>query len=566
MSFISELKRRRLVRVGLTSLVVAWGIAQVADLLLDNFQMEEWIMQVVLVVLGIGCVLSVILAWIFDLRWDGLHFESDVARELANSTEALPAPAQAVEHESIAVLPFVNMSSDPEQEYFSDGISEELLNLLAKIPELRVAARTSAFSYKGKDTKIDVIGRELGVAHVLEGSVRKAGDKVRITAQLIRADNGYHLWSETWDRTLEDIFDVQDEIAALVVEELKITLLKPAPVVQETNPEAYALYLQARHLTRQGTPQGYEQALELLQRALAIAPDYAPAWRQRGTIYMTQADHGLRPAEEGFQLGREATQMALSINPNSALAHANMCRIAVAEDQDLPAAACHMQTALSLAPTDSTILSAAATLAETLGRVDSAIALQEFIAKRDPVQPAVHINLGGSYLAAGRPEAAVACYRTALRLSPDSIGLHANLGLALLAQGEADLALEEIARESYEPIRLIAEAMACHDRGQAAESDEALAKIIDNYGNEWAYNIAAVLAYRGEADRAFEWLDTAVEHHDSGLMEIVTQLEFKKLHEDPRWSSFLGSIGKAPEQLAAIAFEAKLPSQDDCET
>jgi tetratricopeptide (TPR) repeat protein len=156
--------------------------------------------------------------------------------------------------------------------------------------------------------------------------------------------------------------------------------------------------------------------------------------------------------------------------------------------------------------------------------------------------------------------AAIACYRTALRLSPGSIGLHANLGLAYLAQGETDSAVEEIGRESHEACRLIAEAMAYHDRGQAAESDQALTKIIDNYGNEWAYTIAVVLAYRGEADRAFEWLDTAVEHHDSGLIEIVTQPEFAQLHDDPRWSPFLAGIGMSPEQLAAIEFEVTLPA------
>ena len=561
MSFISELKRRRLVQVGVAYLVIAWGIAQVADLLLENFQIDEWVMQAVLVVLGIGWVLAVILAWLFDLRWDGIHLESDVARELEQGGKAIAAPVHEVENESIAVLAFVNMSSDPEQEYFSDGIAEELLNLLAKIPELRVAARTSAFSYKGKDTQIDVIGRELGVAHILEGSVRKAGKKVRITAQLIRADTGYHLWSDTWDRTLDDIFEVQDEIAGVVVEELKLTLLKPAPVVQETNPDAYALYLQARYLTRQGTSEGYEQALALLEQALAIAPDYAPAWRQLGVIYMTQADRGLRPAQEGFQQGREATEMALSIDPNNALAHASMARIAVSEDQDLSAAARHIQTALSLNPSDSTILSAAANLAEMLGRIDSAIALQEFIVKRDPVQPTVHANLGGSYFAAGRPEAAIPCYRTALRLSPDNIGLHLNLGLALLANGETEAAMEEIARESFEACRLIGEAMAYHDRGQAAQSDAALQQIIDKYGDDWAYNIAAVLAYRAEADRAYEWLDKAAENNDSGLVEIVTAPEFKNLHAEPRWNNFLSAIGKAPEQLAAIEFEVTLPSK-----
>ena len=561
MSFISELKRRRLVQVGVAYLVIAWGIAQVADLLLENFQIDEWVMQAVLVVLGIGWILAVILAWIFDLRWDGIHLESDVAKALEQGSKAIAAPVQEVENESIAVLAFVNMSSDPEQEYFSDGIAEELLNLLAKIPELRVAARTSAFSYKGKDTQIDVIGRELGVAHILEGSVRKAGKKVRITAQLIRADTGYHLWSDTWDRTLDDIFEVQDEIAGVVVEELKLTLLKPAPVVQETNPDAYALYLQARYLTRQGTSEGYEQALALLEQALAIAPDYAPAWRQLGVIYMTQADRGLRPAQEGFQQGREATEMALSIDPNNALAHASMARIAVSEDQDLSAAARHIQTALSLNPSDSTILSAAANLAEMLGRIDSAIALQEFIVKRDPVQPTVHANLGGSYFAAGRPEAAIPCYRTALRLSPDNIGLHLNLGLALLANGETEAAMKEIARESSEAFRLIAEAMAYHDRGQAAQSDAALQQIIDKYGDDWAYNIAAVLAYRAEADRAYEWLDKAAQNSDPGLVEIVTAPEFKNLHTDPRWNKFLSGIGKAPEQLAAIEVEVTLLSK-----
>ena len=355
------------------------------------------------------------------------------------------------------------------------------------------------------------------------------------------------------------IFDVQDEIAAVVVEELKITLLKPVPVMQETDPETYALYLRARHLTRQATPQSYERALDLLEKALAIASDYAPAWRQRGVIYMTQADRGLRPAAEGFELGREATEMALSIDPGNALAHASLCRIAMSEDHDLAAAAGHMQTALSLNPTDSTILSGAATMAETGSRGQ-------------------RHSAAGSHRQAGPGATYRSCQpgwqlhrcRTARdghRLLPHraapvpgSIGLHANLGLAFLANDEIDLALEEIARESFEPCRLVAEVMAFHFQNQAAESDAALAEMIDKYGGEWAYNIAAVLAYRGEADRAFEWLETAVEHNDSGLIEIVTQQENRRITADPRWIAFLTRIGKSPEQLAAIEFEVALPS------
>jgi tetratricopeptide (TPR) repeat protein len=382
---------------------------------------------------------------------------------------------------------------------------------------------------------------------------------VRITAQLIRAENGFHLWSETWDRTLDDIFAVQDEIAAVVTEQLKLSLLGHPPVAIETNPEAYALYLQARHLTRQGTSGGYQQARALLRQALDIAADYAPAWRQLGTVYLTEADRGLRPADEGFALGQEATEKALSIDPNNALAHANLGRIALSRDQDLATAARHMQKALVLAPGDSTILAAAANLAVSLGRIDTAIALDEYVAARDPVQPSIHESLGANYLIAGRADDAVSCYRTALHLSPEGLGLHANLGLALLARGDAPQALEEIARESFEPFRLIAQAMAYHDNNQQAESDAALAEVIEKYGSEWASNIASVLAYTGQADQAFQWLEKAMAYHDPGLPEIDTQPEFTRLHGDPRWEAFLARIGKAPEQLAAIQFEVALP-------
>lgn len=555
MSFISELKRRGLIQVGVTYLVVAWVVAQVADLLLENFQIDDGVMQLILVLLGIGFVVSIVLAWVFDLRWDGIYLE----RKLANAAESPGALTTEVENESIAVLPFLNMSSDPEQEYFSDGLSEELLNLLAKIPELRVAARTSAFSYKGKDTKVHDIGRELGVAHVLEGSVRKSGDKVRITAQLISAANGYHLWSEAWDRSLEDIFAVQDEIAAAVTDQLRITLLNRPPEAVETDPQAYALFLQSRHLTRQGVASGYEQAILLLQQALDIAPEYAPAWRQLGVIYMTQADRGLLSAEEGYRLGEEATERALAIDPDYALAYSSLCRISMSRDQDLATAAKHMQKALSMNPTDATILSAAATVAQSLGRIEPAIALGEYLAARDPVQPTIHSNLAASYLIAGRSDSAVSSYRTAMHLSPSGIGLHANLGLALLAQGSPDLALEEIKQESHEAFRLIAEAMAYHALDKPAESDAVLEEVMQNRGVEWAANIASVLAYKGEVEEAFQWLDRAIECRDPGLSEIPTQPEFINLHSDPRWSEILNRIGSSPERLAAIEFEVTLP-------
>jgi serine/threonine protein kinase/Tfp pilus assembly protein PilF len=467
-------------------------------------------------------------------------------------------PAAGPVSASIAVLPFADMSPDKDQEYFSDGISEELLNLLAKIPELQVAARTSSFSYKGENVKIADVARDLNVAHILEGSVRKAGNEVRITAQLIKADDGFHMWSETWDRSLDDIFAIQDEIAADVVAQLKVTLLGAAPTVEATDPAAYALYLQARQLGRQGTAEGLEQSMALYQQALAIDPDYAAAWAGLARNYYTQAGTELHPIDEGYQLAREAANRALAIDPEYAPAYAQLGYIAVYHG-DLAAAARHLERALALDPTNSDIIANAAILARSLGRLDEAIALQEYAVGRDPVNPIGHARLGLFYLWAGRPDESIASYRTTLSLSPGRIGAKHNIGEALLLKGEPEAALAAIQQESSELWRMVGLPMAYHALGQAAESDATLAELIEKYEQETAYNIAYVLALRGEADRAFEWLDKAVQYNDPGLSEIAATNLFTNIHDDPRWLPFLESIGRSPEQLAAIEFEVTLP-------
>jgi adenylate cyclase len=236
------------------------------------------------------------------------------------ATVGVPAP----DDKSIAVLPFVNISDDKANEYFSDGISEELLNLLAKVPELKVIARTSSFSFKGEKIDIPTVAAKLHVAHVLEGSVRKAGNKVRVTAQLIRTDDSTHLWSETYDRSLDDIFAVQDEIAAAVVAQLKITLLGEAPKAREVDPHVYTMYLQGRALGYQFTQAGYEQSIELLQQALKIDPSYAPAWRMLAVNYNNQAVDGFRSAEDAFRLSSEAVGKALAADPNYAAAYSTL--------------------------------------------------------------------------------------------------------------------------------------------------------------------------------------------------------------------------------------------------
>jgi len=465
----------------------------------------------------------------------------------------------AIPEKSIAVLPFVDMSAGKDQEYFSDGISEELLNLLAKIPQLQVTARTSSFAFKGKETGIPEIARTLHVAHVLEGSVRKAGNSVRITAQLIKAGTDTHLWSQTYDRKLDDIFAIQDEIAADVVKQLKITLLGAAPKARTTDPEAYALYLQAVQLGRQFTAEPFQQSDALYRKVLAIDPRYAPAWYGLARNFGNETGQGLLPGKEGFAQAREAAVRALAIDPDYAPAHAQLGWIAMYGDSDLVGAAQHLERALALDPADLRVLTTSVTLLQSLGRLDEALALEEAALRRDPVNVTSLFNLGYHQRMAGRLDAAIASFRTVLSLSPSNGGAHCQLGIALLLKGDAKGALAEIEQETSEIYKMIGLPLAYHALGRKADSDAALAALIAKYEKDGPSNIASVYAYRGEADKAFEWLDKAVEYGDGGLGEIVTDNLFDKIHADPRWLAFLRKIGKAPEQLAKVEFKVTLP-------
>jgi TolB-like protein/Tfp pilus assembly protein PilF len=592
--FFAELKRRRVFRVMAVYGVVAFAIIEVADAIFPRLALPDWTVTLVVGLALLGFPVAIILTWAFEMTPAGVQRTGEAAPGELGAIIAAPAlnrwpagvfalvgmtallagawyvgrqsapasgadPAVGPVSASIAVLPFLDLSEAGDQEYFSDGISEELLNLLAKIPELQVTARTSSFSFKGQNLEIPEIAERLNVAHVLEGSVRKAGNEVRIAAQLIRADDGFHVWSETWDRSLDDIFVIQNEIAADVAEELKVTLLGVAPTVEETDPEAYALFLQARQVGRQFTAEGFEQSIALLQQALAIDPDYAAAWAELARQYQNQTNLGLRSVDEGYRLAREAANRALAIDPESAEANARLSRIAITFDNDLAAAARHLERALALDPANADIIGRAAILARDLGRLDQAIALYESAVARDPVNPTGHFRLGLVYRWAGRWDEAIARFRTALTLSPGRSGAQYQIGEALLVKGEPEAALAAMQQESFEAWRMVGLPMVYHALGQATASDSALTELIEKYELGWAYNIGYVLAFRGEADLAFEWLDRAVEYNDPGLAQIVGDILFANIHEDSRWLPFLESIGKSPEQLAAIEFEVRLP-------
>jgi TolB-like protein/Tfp pilus assembly protein PilF len=458
------------------------------------------------------------------------------------------------------VLPFVNMSDDDTNEYFSDGISEELLNLLTKIPELRVIARTSSFSYKGKDTKIADMAHELNVGHILEGSVRKSGDQVRITAQLIRASDSTHVWSETYDRTLDSIFAIQDEIAAAMVGQLKVTLLGQIPKAREVDPEAYALFLQGRYFSNQGSAASHQKANELLQQALVIDPTYAPVWAELGRNYMNQIGLRLISMEEGYPKVQEAINKALSLDPENAVANSRQGWNKMSAEGDLVSAAIYMEKALLLEPDNTIVLANAAALVKALGRLEQAIKLEEFALQRDPLNPSSSSNLAGSYLDNGQLEDAEAMFRKTLLLSPDRLGTRVMLARVLLLKGDSEEALAVMEDEPHIRLRLAGDAIAHYDLGNTAESEAALKILIEDHAQAASALIALVYAFRGDMDIAFEWLQKAVEIHGPRvLLNARYSRELENLRRDPRWEEMLTNAGLSKQQLSTIEFEFKLP-------
>ena len=469
------------------------------------------------------------------------------ATDAAPGASPVEATGQAAA-QSIAVLPFVNMSGDAGNEYFADGLSEELLNLLAKLPELRVAARTSAFKFKGEKIDVKDVAQKLNVAHILEGSVRKSGKKVRITAQLIKAADGYHLWSETYDRTLDDIFVVQDDIAGEVVKALKLTLLGTTSVTRSrpVDPEAYNLALQGRFFLERSSQKDLERAVEYFRRSRERDPGYAPAWAGLSRAFARQADSGLAPPADGYGRAREAAEKALTLDPQLADAHLAMGRIHQIYDWDWEAADASFRRALDLEPGNALALRRAGFQAVVLGRWNEAIDLDNKAIERDPLRPASYGSLGSALLAVNRDREAETAYRKALELDPDGATWHNSIGLTLLLQGKTDAALQEMQQETNEIWRLAGLPLVFHALGRRSESDAALAALKDKYAENWAYQIAEVHAFRGEADLAFEWLERAYKQRDGGVADIKGDRLMRGLIGDPRYKAFLRKL-KLPE-------------------
>lgn len=470
---------------------------------------------------------------------------------------AASAPVDVVN--AIAVLPFLNLSRNEDGDYFSDGLAEELLNVLSKIRGLRVAARTSAFSFKGKQTTIAEIGRALNVASVLEGSLRMAGNRVRISVQLVSVADGYQLWSETYDRTMDDIFDVQDDIARSVVKELRSRFLGEEATQDESlmvmsevaqaargraaDPEAQRLMLLGRYFLDRTTPEDTAKAIMNFREALDLDPGFALCWAELGRAYSIEAGRVWVPVKEGFDRSRAAAKRALSLESDLAEGHAQLGRVQLVHDWDLHGAEASYRRAMELAPGNSSVLDGAAVLAYKLGRLQEALDLGRRALVQDPLSAAFWHNLGLTAQAAGQPEESEKAYRKALELVPKRFVSRALLALVLMDQGRFDEALEQAASEPYEMWRFWAQAIVYNSVGRQAESDRSLWALTEQHALGNAYQIAEVHAVRGSADEAFEWLETAFDERDSGLTHALVNPRFRSLRRDPRWDQFLKRIG-----------------------
>jgi TolB-like protein/tetratricopeptide (TPR) repeat protein len=455
---------------------------------------------------------------------------------------AAPAAQLPIPEKSIAVLPFADMSAQRDQEYFSDGLAEALIDMLTQVRDLRVPARTSSFSFKGKSDDIASIAQRLRVAHVLEGSVRKAGNTIRVTAHLIRADNGYHLWSKTYDRDIEDIFKVQDEIAGIVVEALKAKLLPVQGVVnphRTVNTDAYEQYLIAKQLFNRRTIDWSHYSLKALQQALALDTNYASAYALLAVILVARLLEGGDPAQVSAEQAIAAAEQAVALAPGLGDAYSARSMVRSALQWDWQGALEDLEKALKLDIRSDETQRRYAYLLAYMGRLAEAIAAAQAATEIEPLDVTAWALLGWCNTAVGQFAAARHTLKHALQLNPESTLPTVWLALNELAAGETSESLKTNSRQQFEPWRLCILAIAEHTLGHAQESQRVLDQLIEKYGRIIPYAIALVHAWCSDPESAFEWLERAYRQRDVALVLLQADYGWSGVRSDPRYKALL---------------------------
>jgi serine/threonine-protein kinase len=606
-TFFAELKRRNVIRAAGLYLVGAWLLTQVASTVLPMFGAPDWLPRSIVVLLAISFIPALIFSWVFELTPQGLKRDEDVPAEQSiapqtgrrmdrmiivvlllalgyfavdkfllnprrekssarmSSSESNAAPNE----KSVAVLAFANLSDDKGSEYFSDGISEELLTVLQKIPGLHVAARTSAFSFKGKNVTAQEIGQKLGVAHLVEGSVRKAGDVVRIAARLTQANTGEEQWSENYTRNLKDVFAVQTELAQTIVEQLRGQLTagsaNPATKAEiqaevqaaekggTKNVEAHEAYLQGRFFINRHSEKETDQARAAYERAVKLDPKFALAWAGLAQTHVWDCNYATEGGQKGFNAhlaaAREAVERALAIEPNLPDALYARAVIKTNFDYDWKGAAETLRNALALAPQDPALLMEAGNLAQARGENAQGLDLFRRAVALDPVNAQARAFLAGSLSVWGKQEEARTEYAREIELNPSAPNSHAGVGLTYLLEGKFEEAAVAAQKDAADWARLLIVSCARWSQKRVPESDAALAELITKTSETGAYQIAEVYGYRNDKDHAFEWLERARRQRDAGLPVLRADTLLPNLHDDPRWDVFLHKMGLADDQL-----------------
>lgn len=575
-NFFAELQRRHVYKVGAAYAVAGWLVVQIVTQVFPIFEVSALAQRIIVLVIVAGFPITLILTWLFDITPKGIVRTDDLPATgeshamqrarvgmdrkmnyvlalllvmaigyfVLDRTVLRRDSAQAIsDAKSIAVLPLVNTSGDPANDYFSDGLSEELIAVLAKIPGLKIIGRSSSFLFKGKSDESRTIGEKLGVTNLLEGSVRKQGDRVRIVAELINAADGRALWSETYDRELKDVFAVQSEIATAVTDQLKIKLLG-APAKSDAAPSndnlaAYNALQQGTFYFRLSTEEGTRKATEFYGEAIRLDPRYAlayaqlsAAWRQLAATWLAGAE-----ANEAYAKARNAAQTALSLAPNLAAGHEALGFVLVTPDLNFTAAEAEFRKAEKLAPADAGPKFALSFLFAAQGRLAEAENIMRQTLALDPLGVTRYLNLARILIAGGRYDEAEAALRKAIELQPAAARLHAYLTTLDVIRGDAAAALQDAQLEPKGFWRDYALALALQIQNDRGAADAALQKLIDENAVSGPFQIATVYGLRKEPDKMFDWLERAYTEHDPGLTQLLGTPFILNYRDDPRFAA-----------------------------
>jgi TolB-like protein len=578
--FFGELKRRNVYKVAVAYAVVAWLVMQVASTVVPALHLPDTITTAVVVLTLLGFPIALVLAWAFELTPEGIKRTADfdrsaqgastnriwvyvavigaalsvglffVGRYTAGNTTHNASPAgteattTAIPQKSIAVLPLLNESGDPKDEYFSDGLSEELIAALAQIRELKVIGRSSSFRFKERKEETKTIGEKLGVATLLEGTVRKQGDRVRIVAELINAADGIELWTRTFDRELKDIFAVQQEIAKAVAESLRVTLLgseeKSTQMVTDSV-EAHNAYLQAHFYFQRGNVEDYRKAITYFDHAIELDPNYALVYAERAEAWTLIGDlTGQRST--AYPKARSDAEKAVAIAPALAEAHAALGWVRAFAEWKFAEGLNELRRAKELSPANPTANELLARVIVYTGRMEEAERQARQAVELDPLSAATQFQLGRVLFYAGKLDEADAAGRKMAELQPSAASSHRWQVLVAVQRGDGETALREAQLEPNESFRPFELALAQYIRGDRKASDAALAHLIANSRNSLAYQIAEIYAVRHELDQAFEWLQVAFDNHDGGMPSLLVDPLLRGLRDDPRYKALVAKM------------------------